>query len=147
MTEQQGLILFHIEPPLIFKLQNQDRVEVWLRSVIKAENHQLDHINYIFCTDKYLHKINMEYLQHDTYTDIITFDNSEEENWIESDIFVSIDRIKENAQNMNIDFYTELHRVLVHGVLHLLGYKDKSHEEAQKMREMEDFYLAKREVS
>ena len=142
MTQKQGLILFHTEAPLIFELEHQDKVEAWLRSVITTEKHDLNLINYIFCTDEYIYQINMDYLQHDTYTDIITFDNSEEENELESDIFISIERIKENAQNLNIAFYTELHRVLVHGILHLVGYKDKTPTEAQKMREMEDFHLA-----
>ncbi|MCL4162988.1 UNVERIFIED_CONTAM: hypothetical protein GTU68_054667 [Idotea baltica] len=92
-------------------------------------------------SDEGLHKINLEYLNHDTYTDIITFDNSEEEGIIESDIFISIDRVKENAESFKTTFDNELRRVLAHGVLHLCGYKDKSDEDAKLMREMEEASL------
>jgi len=97
-------------------------------------------LNYIFCSDTYLHKINLEYLKHDTLTDIITFDYSEKKQ-ISGDIFISIDRIKENALKFNQSTDIELNRVLIHGVLHLLGYKDKTPKEKETMRAKEDFYL------
>jgi len=97
-------------------------------------------LNYIFCSDTYLHKINLEYLKHDTLTDIITFDYSEKKQ-ISGDIFISIDRIKENAPKFNQSTDIELNRVLIHGVLHLLGYKDKTPKEKETMRAKEDFYL------
>ena len=114
-----------------FELERQALIQQWILQVIHRENRSLDTITYIFCSDEYLHKINVEYLNHDTYTDIITFSLSEEE--IESDIFISIDRIKENAKELNVNFETELHRVIIHGVLHLCGYKDKSKEEQELM--------------
>jgi len=133
---------FHTEPPLQFKLKDPTKIKKWLNNVIETENHEAGVINYIFCTDEYLYNINMEYLQHDTYTDIITFDNSEEENLIESDMFISIERIQDNAKQRNIPFETELQRVLVHGILHLLGHNDKTDEQKVAMRKTEDHYLA-----
>ena len=102
----------------------------------------LSNINYIFCSDDYLLTINQEHLNHDYYTDIITFDLSEKENNIESDIFISIDRVKENAKNNHVKFHIELYRVLIHGVLHLLGFNDKNEEEKLIMREKEDACLS-----
>lgn len=99
----------------------------------------LDFINFISCSDAYLHTINVQYLQHDTYTDVITFDYSPDS--ISSDIYVSIERIKENAQSNNVAFLHELHRVLIHGVLHLVGYKDSTLDEINTMRKKEDVYL------
>ncbi len=134
------MINFHKED-IDFKAKNILKIKQWLKNVIISEGFQLAEINYIFCTDEYLHKINLEYLDHDTYTDIITFDNSEEEKLIEGDIFVSIERVKENAQTFKTDFNHELNRVLVHGVLHLCGFLDKSDEDEKMMRIKEGFYL------
>lgn len=109
-----------------------------------AEGFKLNELTYIFCSDNYLLNINRQYLDHDTYTDIITFDNSEGNNIVTSDIFISIERIRENAVNFNVPEITELHRVIIHGVLHLLGYKDKTPADKQKMTEKEDYYLSRR---
>lgn len=120
-----------------FELDNESAVEQWLSRVIESENKKEGEINYIFCDDDYLHKINMEYLQHDTLTDIISFDycvGSE----INGDIFVSIERVKENALDFNFAFDEELKRVLVHGILHYCGYKDKSDDDEILMRAKED---------
>lgn len=133
------MILFNTEE-LDFSLTNEQLIKDWVAQTIIAEDNILGEVSYIFCSDEYLHKINMEYLQHDTYTDIITFDYSEL-NVISSDIFISIDRVKENALTYKKTFEEELNRVLIHGVLHLLGYKDKTDEEAKLMRAKEDFYL------
>ncbi len=103
---------------------------------------ELESLNYIFCSDPYLHQINVQYLDHDTYTDIITFDNAEEENTIESDIFISIDRVKENAASFDAGFEQELRRVMAHGVLHLLGFGDKTETEKQIMREQEEKWVS-----
>lgn len=124
-----------------FSLPNKSKVSSWLFKVIENEDYKLFELNYIFCSDKYLLGINIEYLNHDTYTDIITFDNSETENLIEGDIFISIERVRENSVSFNVDFETELKRVLVHGVLHLCGYLDKSDDESLTMRQKEDFYI------
>ncbi|AFL83648.1 metalloprotein, YbeY/UPF0054 family [Belliella baltica DSM 15883] len=121
-----------------FKLKDKNLHKKWLKEIAAKEGYQIGELTYIFCTDEYLFNINVEYLNHDTYTDIITFDNSEDEEMIEGDIFISIDRVKENAIKEDIEFYKELHRVMSHGVLHLMGYKDKSLEDIKMMREMED---------
>ncbi len=117
----------------------------WIKEAVKNENHKLKvgELTFIFCNDAYLHKINVEYLNHDTLTDIITFDNSDDENKIEGDIFISVERVRENADTLKTIFGHELRRVIIHGVLHLCGYKDKTKKEAQIMREKEDFYVAK----
>ena len=117
----------------------------WIKETVKNENPKLKvgELTFIFCNDAYLHKINVEYLNHDTLTDIITFDNSDEENKIEGDIFISIERVRENADTLKTIFGYELRRVIIHGVLHLCGYKDKTKKDAQIMREKEDFYIAK----
>ncbi|MEC3874129.1 rRNA maturation RNase YbeY [Chryseobacterium salviniae] len=114
----------------------------WLEEIILSENKKLGEINYIFCDDEYLLKVNQDYLQHDYYTDIITFDYVKGRT-ISGEIFVSLQRISENASTLSKDYEEELRRVLAHGVLHLSGYKDKSEEEEQLMRSKEDFYLAK----
>jgi metalloprotein, YbeY/UPF0054 family len=109
----------------------------WLNSLATSEGFQIVELNYIFCSDEYLHKINLEYLNHDTLTDIITFDNSEEENDIEGDIFISIDRVRENAKTHKSELQQELSRVIGHGLFHLMGYKDKEEEEVKAMRRKE----------
>lgn len=124
-----------------FSLSNETQIYTWLSKVIENEDYKLSELNYIFCSDEYLLGINIEYLNHDTYTDIITFDNSEVDDHIQGDIFISIERVKENASIFNVDFANELLRVLVHGVLHLCGYHDKSTDESLLMRQKEDFYI------
>jgi rRNA maturation RNase YbeY len=115
----------------------------WLSACLSDLGFIKYEINYIFCSDEYLLKINQDHLNHDFYTDIITFDNSEEEsNFLESDIFISIDRVRENADANEASFYNELCRVMIHGVLHLSGQKDKTEFEQQVMRGREDKYLA-----
>lgn len=125
-----------------FELPIQDTYRYWISSVIENHKYELEEINYIFCSDTYLHEVNLEYLDHDTYTDIITFDNSEEEGKVESDIFISIDRVKENADTIGVEFEQELRRVLIHGVLHLVGFKDKTDEDAIEMRRQEELSMA-----
>jgi rRNA maturation RNase YbeY len=113
----------------------------FLLSLIQKEGKEVDHINIIFCDDTYLININKEYLKHDTYTDIITFELSLNNAPILSDIYISIERVKENARSYDSSFTKELHRVIFHGCLHLCGYKDKKNEEELKMREKENLYL------
>ena len=114
-------------------------LDKWLTSLLTdVGNRSTWNINYIFCDDTYLHKINVEYLNHDTYTDIITFPLDVTDLHIEADVFISIDRVKENAAQFSIDFDKELLRVMAHGILHLVGYADKSDEEKTKMRAAED---------
>ena len=114
----------------------------WLSVVCVEEGRVLDEVNLIFCSDEYLLKMNIEYLQHDYYTDIISFDYCES-NRILGDLFISKDRVLDNADQNNVTFDLELQRVIVHGVLHLCGYKDKSEDEEKLMRSKEDYYLSK----
>ena len=120
-----------------FNLDNEEAFSAWLANVIISENKKEGEINYIFCDDEYLHKINVDYLDHDTLTDIISFDYSMG-NELHGDIFVSIERVKENAIDFKVTFEAELKRVLVHGLLHYCGYKDKSEGEELLMRSKED---------
>ncbi|MBH1958780.1 rRNA maturation RNase YbeY [Chryseobacterium sp. HSC-36S06] len=132
-----------------FFFENIEQIELdgnitkWLEDLIVSEQKKPGDINYIFCDDEYLLQINREHLQHDYYTDVITFDYVKGKT-ISGDIFVSLPRISENAVNLSKDFDSELHRVLAHGVLHLCGYKDKLDTEIAEMRQKEDFYLSKR---
>lgn len=115
---------------------------LWLNDVILEERHACGEINLIFCSDEHLLKVNKTYLNHDYYTDIVTFDYCEDD-LINGDLFISIDRVQENAPKFNASFLSELRRVCVHGVLHLCGYGDKSPEEESMMRTKEQFYLNK----
>ena len=132
------------EEDISYKLKQKSLVKTWIKDMICTEGYQLKELNYIFCSDNYLLQINRQYLDHDTFTDIITFDNSEAEKVITGDIFISIDRIKENAAQLQIAEKEELHRVIIHGALHLLGYKDKKTADKIKMTLKEDFYLNRR---
>lgn len=129
---------------LSFKLPKPRKTTSWIREVIRREKKQLILLNYIFCSDQHLLGINQQYLNHQTFTDIITFDNSEEEGMIEGDVFISIERVKANAAAFESEFDEEVHRVLIHGVLHLAGYSDKSKQEKSDMRKKEDAYLSLR---
>jgi probable rRNA maturation factor len=120
-----------------FTLQNEPAFSNWISAIIMSENKKEGEINYIFCDDDYLHKINLEYLEHDTLTDIISFDYSLG-NELHGDIFISIERVKENATDFAVDFENELKRVMAHGVLHYCGYKDKSDSDAAIMRAKEE---------
>lgn len=133
---------------LNFTLKNKTHVRTWLTAVAKKEGATIEQLNYIFCSDNYLLALNKKHLNHNTLTDIITFDTSAPLSpWrgaggeASGDIFISIPRIKENAQTYNVTFEKELHRVMVHGLLHLLGYKDKKPADKAQMTGKEDFYL------
>lgn len=130
------------EEDVSFQLPNEELVSTWIDRIIESEGYSLQELNFIFCSDDYLHKINLDYLKHDTLTDIVTFDNSDEEKEIEGDIFISIDRVKDNAKDQSVSFDEELQRVIIHGVLHLLGYGDKTEEEKKQMREKEEGCLS-----
>jgi len=121
-------------------IEIEPRTSAWLNELISLEGKKTGKINYIFCSDDGLLKVNQDYLQHDYYTDIITFDYVKGKN-ISADIFVSLPRIFDNAEKLAKNFNQEFHRVLAHGILHLCGYKDKSEEEIKIMRQKEDFYL------
>ncbi|QTE35676.1 rRNA maturation RNase YbeY [Mucilaginibacter sp. P25] len=132
------------EEDTTFKPKQKAQLRQWIKETVIAEGFKLKELNYIFCSDAYLLQINQQYLDHDTFTDIVTFDNSEVEGDIVGDIFISIDRIRENGAKFKTGETNELHRVIIHGALHLLGYTDKSVVTKQKMTQKEDEYLAKR---
>ena len=117
------------------------KVRTWINQCIVSHNKATGDINFIFCSDEYLRKINIEYLNHDFYTDIITFNNNEN-NKVSGDIYISLDRVRENAEEFEVSFHAELQRVVIHGVLHLLGYEDHSEKEKATMRKAEDESIA-----
>ena len=129
-----------------YALKQKTIIKKWIEATIVAEGYQLQELNFILCSDEYLLRINQDFLQHDDYTDVITFDNSEELKMIVGDIFISIDRIKENAKSFGSSTMHELCRVIIHGTLHLLGYKDKGKQAKTLMTSKEDFYLEKLEL-
>ncbi|RTY95879.1 rRNA maturation RNase YbeY [Flavobacterium sp. GT3R68] len=124
-----------------FELDNETAISDWLSQVIVSENKKEGEINYVFCDDEYLHKINMEYLNHDTLTDIISFDYAVG-NELHGDIFISVERVRDNAQDFDVSFEEELKRVLVHGILHYCGYKDKAEDDEALMRQKEEEKIA-----
>ncbi|MET2986442.1 rRNA maturation RNase YbeY [Aureibaculum conchae] len=126
-----------------FQLEHKSNLTNWLSDVITSENYSLDHVNYVFCDDSYLSDINVKYLKHNTLTDIITF-NYNLGKTICSDIYISVDRVRENAKTFKVSFQNELHRVMVHGILHLCGYNDEKETEKLQMRKKEDYYLSLR---
>lgn len=113
------------------------KLKNWVKIIIEQHQKSLGEVNFVFCSDEYLHKMNVEYLQHDTLTDIITFDYCDG-NTVSGDLFISIDRVKDNASDLKIKLTDELHRVMIHGVLHLIGFKDKSQQDAATMRSQEE---------
>ena len=123
-----------------FKLQNEEGIVNWISDAIASEKKTLGEINYIFVSDEYLLNLNKTYLNHNTLTDIITFDNSAG-NILHGDIYISVERVQDNAIDFNVSFEEELHRVMIHGVLHLAGYRDKTDKEAEEMRTRENHYL------
>ena len=126
-----------------FNLQNPEKVASWISAIILNENFEEGELSCVFCDDEYLHKLNVEFLKHDTLTDIISFDNSLG-NQINGDIFISVERVKENTSSFNTTFENELHRVIIHGVLHYCGYNDKTKKDADLMRTKEDAALSLR---
>ena len=130
-----GIINFYFEND--FALEEHSRHEEWLKEVIASEGKKLEEVSFIFCDDQYLLEINQKYLNHDTYTDIISFDSCIGD-ILQGDIFISTERVKENALEFNVDFQEELRRVMAHGILHFCGYKDKSEEEKAVMRQKEE---------
>ncbi len=124
-------------------LKNRGNLRLWLQASAKMEKQRINAVNYIFCSDKHLLSINKQYLNHNYFTDVITFQYDDNEG-VSGDIFISYDRIKENAKEFNQSISNELHRVMAHGLLHLLGYKDKNTEQQKVMKSKEDFYLSLR---
>lgn len=128
-----------------YKIKDKQKLRQWIASTVANEGGgRVGELNFIFCSDAYLLEINKKYLDHDTYTDIVTFDSSEKDRVIAGDIFISIDRTKENASKFDVSERDELHRVIIHGVLHLCGYLDKKKEDKALMTEKENEYLSRR---
>jgi rRNA maturation RNase YbeY len=123
-----------------FELDSEEQIAKWITDTISSEEYKIEEINYVFCDDAYLHKLNVEFLNHDTLTDIISFDYSIGK-ILQGDIFISVERVKDNAKDFEATFEEELHRVIIHGILHYCGYKDKTEEDAKVMREKENHYL------
>ena len=126
-----------------FELENINSKKEWIGAVIEEEGKTLHELQYVFCTDEFLHKINVDFLNHNTLTDIITFDYTSGVS-VSGEIYISIDRVFENAKEFNVKFIDELDRVIIHGVLHLCGYTDKTEREKLVMRSKEDYYLDRR---
>jgi len=141
MNKFIGIVIYNSENN--FKLNNSVEISKWIEFVIHQEDSQLGEINYIFCDDSYLLEINIKELKHNTLTDIISFDYTVGD-IISGDIFISTERVKENADDFSNIFKDELHRVIIHGVLHYCGYKDKTDDEKKEMRSKEDYYLSLR---
>lgn len=141
MAGSTGTIRFH--ELMKVNLSSRTRLKEFLRKLMKREGRTLISVDFIFCSDKYLLRINKEYLDHDDLTDIITFDLSDADGALTSEIYISVERVKENASIFNSGFQRELHRVMFHGVLHLCGYGDKTSEEKLVMRGKEEEYLKK----
>jgi len=137
------MIEFHFEKEV--DISDTESIGKWIADLISNESYRLDTINYIFCSDEDLLKRNIEFLNHDTLTDIISFDYTMGK-LISGDIFISVDRVAENAKEFDVSFLEELHRVMAHGVLHYCGYKDKTSEDKLEMRRKEDYYLSLRKI-
>ncbi|MFT5848386.1 rRNA maturation RNase YbeY [Psychroserpens sp.] len=123
-----------------FKLEDETIVSEWISNTIVSEDFKEGEVNYIFCDDAYLHKLNVEFLEHDTLTDIISFDYSIGKE-LHGDIYISVERVAENALDFSVEVFEELKRVMIHGVLHYCGFKDKTEDDAKLMRDKEDYYL------
>ena len=126
-----------------FQLPNEQEVRAWLEFVLDQEDRELGEVSYIFCDDEYLYDLNVKHLKHNTLTDIISFDYSLGK-VVSGDIYISVERVDENARDRGIEFDDELHRIIVHGMLHYVGYKDKSESQRKSMRKKEDYYLSLR---
>ena len=124
-----------------FVLEQSERVESWLKAASLKESYGIDSLGYVFCSDDFLLEINQQFLDHDTLTDIVTFDYTEG-TILNGEIYISTDRVADNAKDFNVDFDTELRRVIIHGLLHMCGYGDKTEDEKSRMRSKEDEYLA-----
>ncbi|EAQ42812.1 rRNA maturation RNase YbeY [Polaribacter sp. MED152] len=134
------MIEFNYETDFI--LEDETSLKNWINAVASQQEFEVGEINYIFCDDAYLHKLNVKFLNHDTLTDIISFDNSLGK-LLNGDIFISVERVKDNADDFKVSFHEELHRVMIHGILHYMGYKDKSEDEKKEMRKQENLAILK----
>ncbi|MDQ3392843.1 MAG: rRNA maturation RNase YbeY [Bacteroidota bacterium] len=134
--------IYFFNEDINFSLKNKQKIKTWIKEIIAVEGFQLVDLNFIFCSDNYLHQLNLQYLNHDDYTDIITFDKTDVAEKVSGDIFISIDRVFENASNFGMEKTQEIRRIIIHGVYHLLGYKDKSKQEKKLMTDKENEALS-----
>lgn len=134
-------ILFFLED-IRYTLRHRKKIRRWLQNAIHSEEKIVGRINVILCSDAYLYNLNLTYLKHDTLTDIITFDYSEKDIRLSGDVFISLERVKENSKLFKVPLVHELYRVMIHGILHLAGYRDKKPEDKELMRSKEDYYLS-----
>ena len=142
--EAPGIEFMVEDAPESFALSDAESLVGWIERVAQVHEHRIVQLTYIFCSDDFLHRMNVEYLDHDTLTDVITFDNADDADIIEGDIFISVERVADNAKDLGVSFRDELHRVMIHGVLHLLGYHDKDLLSQTAMRKKEDYCLSLR---
>ena len=140
-SSTKSKVCFFFKTPV--SLKNRTKLKKFIEAAFRKEKKKFKSLNYIFCDDEELLQINRQYLKHDYYTDIITFELSKKGDPVEGEIYISIDRVKDNSEQLDEPFYKELQRVIFHGVLHLCGYKDKSEQEKKKMRRMEDELISK----
>lgn len=124
-----------------FSLRNRERIQKWILKVARAEKHKVHELNFIFCPDKFLLALNKKFLKHHYYTDVISFNYFKKKNILDGEIFISLPQVKRNAKKYKTALSNEIHRVIIHGVLHLCGYDDKTEKEKNKMREKENLYL------
>lgn len=136
-----GTIRFFTED-ITYQLASPVKTKQWIKSIVETEGFTTGTVSYVLCSDEYLLEMNRQYLDHDYYTDILTFDNSESDSEIEGDVFISLERVRENAANESVSPDEELRRVLAHGILHLCGYDDHTDQEKANMRQKEDYYLS-----
>jgi probable rRNA maturation factor len=136
--------VFFFKENVQFRLNHSGDLKKWIENAARRHGYKVKALNYIFCSDNYLLKLNKQYLQHNYFTDIITFDNSTEKKSIEADVFISVETVKANAEKFRTSFRDELHRVMIHGALHLVGYKDKKEKDILKMKEAEEHWLTRR---
>lgn len=141
MTRKLPFYFFNEDLP--YRLTQKSEIRNWLVTAVEDHQREVREVNYIFCSDHYLHQINKRFLRHDDFTDIITFDYAEDHR-LRADVYISIERARENAATYNVSVPDEVHRLLIHGLLHLLGYADKSPTEQENMRQKEDYYLSLR---
>jgi len=130
---------------ITYSLKSRTNIRHWLSKVASSEKKRISSLNIIFCSDDYLYKMNRQFLKHNTFTDIITFDNSVDFKHISGELYISLDRIRDNAATLGVTIKDELHRVIVHGLLHLCGYTDKTPSDRKKMSLKEDYYLQRRQ--
>jgi len=140
MGSLPNIYFFHEE--IRFNLKDKRKIRQWIVKAAENEDYTIGILNFIFTSDSILLTLNSEYLRHSTLTDIITFDMSEKQGEISGDIFISVDRARENSKEYRVTLSSEIHRLIIHGVLHLIGYKDKTKNEKEMMREKEEFYLS-----